>query len=122
MIFRILFMVNCNRFVYTYLDCFIHKTCQKVNMSRCSILTLSELLLLLLVFMVVRIACSSVLPRLFDVHHSSNTCFIQHRKCNNYFVFCQKSFLASIGQLSDQRHSNNIFCILTNISVLFGLI
>jgi hypothetical protein len=95
---------------------------QKVNMSRCSILTLSELLLLLLVFMVVRIACSSVLPRLFDVHHSSNTCFIQHRKCNNYFVFCQKSFLASIGQLSDQRHSNNIFCILTNISVLFGLI
>jgi hypothetical protein len=58
---------------------------QKVNMSRCSILTRSELLLLLLVFMEVRIACSSVLPRLFDVHHSSNTCFIQHRKCNIYF-------------------------------------
>lgn len=97
---------------------------QKVNMSRCSILTLSELLLLLLVFMVVRIACSSVLPRLFDVHHSSNTCFIQHRKCKFTFVFeiSQKSFLASIGQLSDQRRSNNILCILTNISVLFDLI
>jgi hypothetical protein len=101
---------------------------QKVNMSRCSILTRSELLLLLLVFMEVRIACSSVLPRLFDVHHSSNTCFIQHRKCNIYFHFWKQSevifgqYGRHIGKLSDQRHSNNIFCILTNISVLFGLI